>query len=130
MQTGKTIIRGGRVYDHDGDVHKPPVADILVENGTVAAVGPNLSAGDATEVDARNRLIVPGLINAHYHSHDTLCRGLFEELPLEFWLLYTLPMERIEARRSCGRERWSARWNPSDAGLRVFGHARTGAARR
>ena len=108
MQTGKTIIRGGRVYDHDGDVHKPPVADILVENGTVAAVGPNLSAGDATEVDARNRLIVPGLINAHYHSHDTLCRGLFEELPLEFWLLYTLPMganrskEELRARTLVG----------------------------
>ena len=43
-------------------------------------------------LDARDRLIVPGLINAHYHSHDTLCRGMFEELPLEMWLLYTLPM--------------------------------------
>ena len=32
------------------------------------------------------------MINAHYHSHDTLCRGLFEEMPLEYWLLYTLPM--------------------------------------
>jgi len=38
-------------------------------------------------IDATGRLVVPGLINAHYHSHDTLCRGLFEELPLEFWLL-------------------------------------------
>jgi cytosine/adenosine deaminase-related metal-dependent hydrolase len=108
MQSGKTIIRGGRVYDHDGDVHKPPVADILIENGVVTAVGPNLSAENAKEVDARNRLIVPGLINAHYHSHDTLCRGLFEELPLEFWLLYTLPMganrskEELRARTLVG----------------------------
>jgi len=51
---------------------------------------------------------VPGLINAHYHSHDTLCRGLFEELPLEFWLLYTLPMgqnrskEEVRARTLVG----------------------------
>ena len=108
MQSGKTIIRGGRVYDHDGDVHKPSIADVLIENGVVAAVGPNLSAENATEVDARNRLIVPGLINAHYHSHDTLCRGLFEELPLEFWLLYTLPMganrskEELRARTLVG----------------------------
>ena len=43
-------------------------------------------------IDASGRLVVPGLINAHYHSHDVLCRGLFEELPLEIWLLYTLPM--------------------------------------
>ncbi len=51
---------------------------------------------------------MPGLINAHYHSHDTLCRGLFEELPLEMWLLYTLPMganrskEELRARTLVG----------------------------
>ena len=51
---------------------------------------------------------MPGLINAHYHSHDTLCRGLFEELPLETWLLYTLPLganrskEELRARTLVG----------------------------
>ena len=59
-------------------------------------------------IDARDRLVVPGLINAHYHSHDTLCRGMFEELPLEMWLLYTLPMganrskEELRARTLVG----------------------------
>ena len=105
---GKIVVRGGQVYDHDGDVHKPKVADILIEGGDIVAVGPNLDASSAEIVDARNRLIVPGLINAHYHSHDTLCRGLFEELPLEFWLLYTLPMganrskEELRARTLVG----------------------------
>jgi len=104
----KTVVRGGRVYDHDGDVHKPQTADILIENGNIVAVGPNLDAGGATVVDARNKLVIPGLINAHYHSHDTLCRGLFEELPLEFWLLYTLPLganrskEELRARTLVG----------------------------
>jgi 5-methylthioadenosine/S-adenosylhomocysteine deaminase len=90
---GKLLVRGGQVYDHDGDVHHPPVADILIEDGEIVAVGAGLAADGPHEViDATGRLVVPGLINAHYHSHDTLCRGLFEELPLEFWLLYTLPM--------------------------------------
>src|SRR5438045_4044482 len=89
----RTFIRGGQVYDHDGDVHQPRTADILVEGSRIIAVGEGLDAnGAANIIDARNRLVVPGLINAHYHSHDTLCRGMFEELPLEFWLLYTLPM--------------------------------------
>jgi len=71
MSDQKTIVvRGGQVYDHDGDVHKPKVADILIQDGTIAAVGQNLDAGGAEIVDARNRLIVPGLINAHYHSHE------------------------------------------------------------
>src|SRR6185503_7419797 len=89
----KLLIRGGHVYDHDGDIHKPAVADILIEGGNIVAVGPNIAPDRAQDViDARGRLVVPGLINAHYHSHDTLCRGMFEELPLEMWLLYTLPM--------------------------------------
>jgi cytosine/adenosine deaminase-related metal-dependent hydrolase len=106
---GKLLIQGGQVYDHDGDVHKPPIADILIEAGNIVAVGANLSADSADEVvDARGRLVVPGLINAHYHSHDTLCRGLFEELSLEMWLLYTLPMganrskEELRARTLVG----------------------------
>ena len=94
-ETSRLLIKGGRVYDHDGDVHQPPAADILIEGSTIAAVGANLPAAQtqgAQVIDASGRLVVPGLINAHYHSHDVLCRGMFEELPLEMWLLYTLPM--------------------------------------
>jgi 5-methylthioadenosine/S-adenosylhomocysteine deaminase len=93
MTSKRTLIRGGQVYDHDGDVHKPAVADILIEDDKILAIGANLSPESVYEViDASGRLVVPGFINAHYHSHDVLCRGLFEELPLEVWLLYTLPM--------------------------------------
>src|SRR5262252_4459289 len=107
-ESKKIVLRGGQVYDHDGDVHKPKVADILIENGTIVSVGSNLKAPGSEVVDARKHLVIPGLINAHYHSHDTLCRGLFEELPLEFWLLYTLPMganrskEELRARTLVG----------------------------
>jgi 5-methylthioadenosine/S-adenosylhomocysteine deaminase len=110
-ESGRLLIRGGRVYDHDGDVHDPSVADILIENGTITAIGPDLAqrAGAAAEIiDASSMLVIPGLINAHYHSHDVLCRGMFEELPLEMWLLYTLPMgggrskEEVRARTLVG----------------------------
>ena len=125
--TNKLLVRGGQVYDHDGDVHHPPVADILIENDRIAAVGPRLATEDNLEIiEASGRLVVPGLINAHYHSHDTLCRGLFEELPLEMWLLYTLPMGQNRRRRG------SAGANPGGcvgvAALRHHhraGHART-----
>lgn len=107
-QATKTLIRGGQVYDHDGDVHRPPVADILIDGDTIAAIGPGLPADGHQVIDARGKLIIPGLINAHYHSHDTLCRGMFEELSLEMWLLYTLPMganrskEELRARTLVG----------------------------
>jgi cytosine/adenosine deaminase-related metal-dependent hydrolase len=105
----RLLVRGGQVYDHEGDVHRPAAADILIENGDIVAVRAEIAPEAGTEViDARGHLVVPGLINAHYHSHDTLCRGLFEELPLEFWLLYTLPMgqnrskEEVRARTLVG----------------------------
>ena len=91
----RLLIRGGHVYDHDGDIHKPAIADILIEEAEIAAVGPDIPDEDthgAEILDASDHLVIPGLINAHYHSHDTLCRGLFEEMPLEMWLLYTLPL--------------------------------------
>jgi len=89
---GKILFKGGLVYDHDGDVHRPAAADLLVEGDSIAQIGPDLLVDGAEVVDATDHLLVPGMVNAHYHSHDTLCRGLFEELPLEYWLLYTLPM--------------------------------------
>src|SRR6266481_9891661 len=109
MPSNTLLIRGGQVYDHDGDVHKPAIADILIKDDQIVSVGPDLATEGVHEViDASGRLIVPGLINAHYHSHDTLCRGLFEELSLEMWLLYTLPMgqhrskEEVRARTLVG----------------------------
>ena len=109
MTPNRLLVRGGQVYDHDGDVHKPAIADILIEGSDIAAAGRDLKvSGEHEIIDAKERLVVPGLINAHYHSHDTLCRGLFEELPLEFWLLYTLPMganrskEELRARTLVG----------------------------
>ena len=110
----RLLIRGGRVYDHDGDVHRPAIADILIEGAEITQVGPDLAdtAPDAVRgadvLEAAGRLVVPGLVNAHYHSHDTLCRGMFEELPLEMWLLYTMPMganrslEEVRARTLVG----------------------------
>ena len=63
----KLLIKGGLVYDHDGDVHRPSVADILVEGSDISAIGtdfsPEQTAG-AEVVDASNHLVVPGLINA------------------------------------------------------------------
>lgn len=107
LKMKKTLIRGGQVYDHDGDVHRPKISDVTIEGGTITGIGEAEGPFDAV-IDASDKLLIPGLINAHYHSHDTLCRGLFEELTLEMWLLYTLPMganrsrEEVRARTLVG----------------------------
>src|SRR5882757_6050059 len=94
---GKTIlISGGLVYDDDGDTNHPVRADISIVGDTIASVDPceggELRAVRADVViDAADRLILPGLVNAHYHSHDALLKGCFETIPRETWLLNALP---------------------------------------
>ncbi len=89
---GDLLIRGGRVLDLDGDVDRPPVADILIREGRIVEIGAEIAVDGATPmIDAAGHLVIPGLVNAHYHSHDVLLRGLFEQMPLDVWGFYSGP---------------------------------------
>src|SRR5262245_38169614 len=60
------IIRGGRVIDPS--VGMDAIRDVAVAGGKIAAVEANI-AGDATEtIDARNKIVTPGLIDIHTHA--------------------------------------------------------------
>ncbi len=57
------VIKNALVYTMaDAGVVK---ADILVENGKIAAIGENLSAG--TVIDAAGKVVTPGFVDAHSH---------------------------------------------------------------
>jgi N-acyl-D-aspartate/D-glutamate deacylase len=61
-----TLIRGGLVIDGTGAEGR--VADVLVEGGTVAAIGRDLAApADAEVVDAEGCWVTPGFIDLHTH---------------------------------------------------------------
>jgi 5-methylthioadenosine/S-adenosylhomocysteine deaminase len=91
--TGTTIlIKGGRVLLPGGDWNKPERVDIAVAGDIIAGVAPDYAPASGVEViDARDNLVLPGFVNAHYHSHDVLAKGTLEEVPLETWRLYALP---------------------------------------
>jgi dihydroorotase len=60
------IIKGGRVIDPS--VGLDAVCDIAIAGGKIAAVGVNI-AGEATEtIDARGKIVAPGLIDIHSHA--------------------------------------------------------------
>jgi dihydroorotase len=64
----RLIIRGGRVLDpargFDG------VADVLIEDGRIAAVDPAAATEGAREVDARGLVVSPGFVDLHTHLRD------------------------------------------------------------
>lgn len=47
-------------------------ADILIRDGIIAAIGPNLAAPDAVIEDAGGDLALPGLVEAHTHLDKSL----------------------------------------------------------
>ena len=51
-------------------------SDILINNGRIAAIEAHGQfdgcAVSAHVVNGRGKLVIPGLVNAHYHSHDVL----------------------------------------------------------
>lgn len=81
-----TVIRGGRLLDADG--HAAPHRDILIEGGVIREVGePGLAAPDeAAVIDASAKLMHPGLINGHTHSHGNLAKGTGARWTLELLL--------------------------------------------
>src|SRR5258706_334269 len=50
-------------------------ADVLVEGKKIVAVGPNLQAGGAAEIDARGKIVMPGFIDTHHHQFETALRS-------------------------------------------------------
>jgi 5-methylthioadenosine/S-adenosylhomocysteine deaminase len=73
------IIRGGAVMSMDPKVGDFPQADVLVEGSKILAVGPNLHAGGASEIDARGRIVMPGFIDTHHHQFETALRSFLAD---------------------------------------------------
>src|SRR5215467_2431025 len=49
--------------------------DVLVEGKTIKAIGRNLSVGNATEIDASGKVVMPGFIDTHHHQAWTAIRS-------------------------------------------------------
>src|SRR5260370_11266563 len=87
MMTGRrTVIRGGLVLDAEG---RGALQHRLIEDGRSLAIdNPGFEvSGDAETLSAADRMLIPGLISAHTHSHGALNRGAVDDkVSLEMFL--------------------------------------------
>ena len=63
------IVKGGRVIDPSRKLNA--IRDVAIADGRIAAVKPNITADAADVLDARGKLVVPGLIDIHTHATRT-----------------------------------------------------------
>jgi len=61
----KLLIKNGRVTDPRNGIDD--LLDVLVEDGTIKGIAPEIKSEDAVLINASNKVVTPGLIDMHVH---------------------------------------------------------------
>ncbi|EFE95986.1 D-hydantoinase [Serratia odorifera] len=71
-----TLIRGATILSMDDNVGNIERGDILITGSTITAVGQNLDAQSAHEIDATNMIAMPGMVDSHRHAWEGQLRRI------------------------------------------------------
>ncbi|MBL8332323.1 MAG: 8-oxoguanine deaminase, partial [Rubrivivax sp.] len=95
--TGTLLVRHAHVLvTMDADRREIADGGLFARDGVIEAVGPSASlpATADTVVDARDQVVLPGLVNTHHHMYQTLTRALpgAQDSTLFGWLQALYPV--------------------------------------
>jgi len=76
---GHYLIQGGSVVSVDPDVGTLRRADVHVQDGRIVGVGAGLHAPGAEVLDASRMIVMPGLVDSHFHMWSTVGRNFVSE---------------------------------------------------
>ena len=111
------LLKGGCVLSLDRAVGDFEQADVLIEGKKIAAVRPNISAPNAQVIDAKNRIVMPGLVDTHRHMWQGFLRNV-------------LPDGSLEDYRNVVQRTFGAKYTPDDVYARSVQRARRHRQRR
>jgi 5-methylthioadenosine/S-adenosylhomocysteine deaminase len=84
------IVSGGTIVTMDAERRVIPDGALVVRGSEIVAVGKRADVegkyAAKKRMDARGRLVLPGLINGHGHAPMTLLRGIADDMTLQDWL--------------------------------------------
>ena len=58
------LLKGVLVYGEE------PATDVLIDDGQIASIGPDLDPGDAEVVEGRGQILLPGFVDLHTHLRE------------------------------------------------------------
>jgi 5-methylthioadenosine/S-adenosylhomocysteine deaminase len=83
-------IENAQIITMDAEWSSWQTGTLLVRGGEIIALGPDSLLKGTYEakkvIDGRDKILLPGLVNAHTHLPMTLLRGYADDLSLESWL--------------------------------------------
>ncbi len=92
------LLTGGTVVTMNEQFDVYVNGAVAVRDDSIVAVGAAAEIAAAYQtaetIDCTGQVIMPGLVNAHTHIPMTLLRGLNDDLRLDVWLGYLMPLER------------------------------------
>lgn len=116
---GRLVIRNAMVIYGNARPAFGPV-DIVVEQGTIAAVGPRAAANapraDAV-IDATGKYVMPGMVNTHMHWHEERAPGVPQ--PIQYERNLYLAAGVTTARELGGDLAKTKRWQKESAEHRI-----------
>lgn len=92
LLTGGTVVTMDDSYRLYTDGAVAIAGDLIVAVGPTAVITQTYTASET--INCHGKVIMPGLVNAHTHIPMTLLRGLNDDLRLDVWLGYLMPLER------------------------------------
>jgi 5-methylthioadenosine/S-adenosylhomocysteine deaminase len=78
----RVVIRGGHVLSMDARIGDLYGGDVLIEDDRIAAVAATVDVGDAEVIDATGCIVIPGFIDSHRHTWETVIRGIAPDVSL------------------------------------------------
>ena len=79
MADKRTLIKCGWLVTLDDKIGEIRDGELLYSGDRIEAAGKNLNARADETIDASDKIVMPGLVNAHMHTWETALRGIGAE---------------------------------------------------
>ncbi|MFD2415086.1 amidohydrolase family protein [Amycolatopsis pigmentata] len=83
----RTLLLSGGIIVTCDDRHQVLwPGDVLIADGKIAAIGRDLDVTDAERIDVSGRIVMPGLVDTHRHTWQSVVRNIASDWTLDQYL--------------------------------------------
>lgn len=82
----RKLFKDGIVLTLDQSIGDFKKADVLVEGSKIVDVKPNIEAENCEVIDAKNMIVMPGIVDTHRHTWESVVRNVGADWSLQKYL--------------------------------------------
>ncbi len=82
----KTLIKNAQILDMVGETPNIRKVDVLIKDNIIEKIEKEINAETDVKINAKNMIIMPGIVNTHTHLAMSIFRGYKDDRKLVDWL--------------------------------------------